>query len=129
MTIREAIDSLPNGLHDARLFGYSVDYANRIAKLTLAFDATQYPDSEIDLRRAELTIESLRAFIVRAPDSLFNRGRDGFWMCDVNYTAGTDPDVDRLVEPGVQVLNLFVNDWNAEISALGGDAYVKLEEA
>lgn len=67
MTLEDIAQSLPNGLHDAKLHGFSVDYAAQSAHVDLHVWIGTADNMEA-YRSAALTLEGLEYWIIEPPD-------------------------------------------------------------
>jgi hypothetical protein len=71
MTVEEIEDSLPNGLHDAEVHQFVVDYAKRTLTAELAVwvgDVDDPPDRLETCRAARIDVEGLLFLIMEPPD-------------------------------------------------------------
>jgi hypothetical protein len=132
MTLDELRNSLPNGLHDARLKTVSVDYTKQEARLALDIWVGDL-DSEIESEReaykeAEVTLNGLLFWVSEPPqaDHPYQKARS------VKIDAGSvatlaEPPKTKLpaVPADISVNWIYVNDWNACIYVAAKSAQLK----
>jgi hypothetical protein len=126
MTFVELEQSLPNGLHDARLFGLSVDYVNQVAILDLNIDISSEKDIEVR-RRGRVVFGGLLFIVVDAPS--VENGFVGVSMIDAG-SGHPDTDPPRLphIPENCFLCWVFVFNWNSFVRIAARVASVEWAE-
>jgi hypothetical protein len=118
----------PNGLHDAYLLSFVVDYETRTLQLYLNW-LVGTPDGETEearegYRRGTLTISDLQYFVIEAPGAA--SGTDAPSAIDGYETR--PHDIERCSLPALSELtfrhSIFVNNWNSFIHFAGASAEI-----
>jgi hypothetical protein len=133
MTLAELEDTLPNGFHDAFLYGLAVDYKDQEVNLDVELDFgsdDDLPDVS-DYKRAEVKISGLEIFIVDPPDSCPQYGTlggdelamNGFVTASDEYWIGRiDPKLIKAAGADAPFYSFFVSSWNSCIHIAAKDA-------
>jgi hypothetical protein len=122
MTLAELEDTLPNGFHDASIFGVSIDYKRQTATL----------DPEVPgYRRALAKVLGLRICVVDPPDPNSQYGVlagnepqvSGFVTCTAEYWKDRlDPKLVEAAGREAPLDSFFVRNWNSCIHIAATDA-------
>lgn len=118
MTFTELINDLPNGLHDALLRSFEVDYET--GKLTLFVDIwmgdldSDDEDIREERRDAKVIIDGFSNFIVEAPRELSSVQGPSMIDADLfpNEKVGPVDKIFRHTFPGEQQFWIFMNETN-----------------
>lgn len=136
MTLGDAEEKLPNGLHDANLLQFSVDYKTRTAQFEFnawVGDVSSKDDAvRQKYQRATLSIRGLRFLILEKPDPgyTFQSGIPtigGFSGWGGEYAPPAE--IRKLVEqlPGTAFYEAtFVQNWNSFIHIAADEAEIRL---
>lgn len=121
MNLSEIAESLPNGLHDAKLSRLTLDYAARTVDLDLEiWIATETTPPEL-YRPARITLVGFDYFVIEPPDATYP------FRDQAAVTVDSSPDPEALVpncEEGT-AFRLFVSDWNAFVRAASPEAHLR----
>jgi hypothetical protein len=133
MTLEELESDLPNGFHDARLYGIEVDYMGGNAILHIAFDFGD-PDGPIQevYRIGELRITGLSFCSIDPPYPHSRYVPHGVALNVSGDTATPDtfPAIEELskaFEAGVSCYRFFVHEWNSFINIAAKDVQFILD--
>jgi hypothetical protein len=131
MTLDEISASLPNGFHDAKLAGYSVNFTDRTVQMDLTI-WTGNRNAMETYRRASLELEGLYYWIIEPPDLRYN------YAVAEELTIDIGPVFDLEMVPTIQpppvptgtFANwLFVGEWNAFIYLAAQSAKLTWQES
>jgi len=127
MTFQDLENSLPNGFHDAKLKGVSIDYAERL--LTMQMEilvGTPEAEDREEYRSATLTVTGLYFCVIDPPDVKYPfitkhspigiSGDDGW--------PGTLSDLAAILaqtNPDFTYHRFFSDDWNSFIYVAADD--------
>ena len=121
MTLEQVEDSLPDGFHDALLFGLSVDYEKRICTLRIEVDVGQTE------RRVDVILSGLFYCLVEAPDASYPfSSSDSVCVSGGETTERLLPTIGALrskAPQGTFFYSFFVNQWNSfiHVAATGAE--------
>jgi hypothetical protein len=128
MTMKEVEYRTPNGLHDAYLLSFSVDYRESVLRINLNL-WTGDLSSEIEkvreaYREATFIVTGLRYFVIESPAKGSSVDEpsyiDGFETRDSDITRASLPDLNGEAFR----YSLFVGEWNSFIHFAGSSADV-----
>ena len=129
MDLQELEDSLPNGFHDSKLEGFTVDYVSRTAVLKMRLlvgtpDGATEEERE-DYKPAELHLSDVVYFVIDAPDPNYKYAESkGLWVNAGRAGEGKGPAPRvsyELLPKRAFAYWFFVHDWNSfiHVAALG----------
>jgi hypothetical protein len=114
VTFSQIEAGLPNGFHDAKILGISVDYLARTLQLTMRIlIGTPGEANEEDYGPAELKVKGLHLFSVELPDPAYP-----FWTGGRPLNVSGDDDRSALavkLPEDVSYCRFFVEEWNSFI--------------
>jgi hypothetical protein len=117
MTLAELESSLPNGLHDAELHGYAVDYAQQklILELTIWVGTMRdAPESRETYNEGRIEISGLIFLAVEAPAANYPYAKSGTLTIDAcDMTQNVDPGLLKSLPSDAFVRSLWISEWNA----------------
>ena len=128
MNIEELDRTLPNGFHDSRLRGISVDYEAQTAFLALdIWIGDQEAQAGLErerLRPARLDLIGLEYLVLEPPDPRYKYRDAGSVTLDL---CDSDPAIagSRPISPGGFAARFFVNEWNAFIHFAAKDVCLR----
>lgn len=130
MTFEEIQDSLPNGLHDARINGITLDYAQRKATFDLEI-STSDPDKEgpETYQRVTLSFAPFLYCVIEAPDPNYPFATKGPSRIDAGSYKSEDAELGPLrasLPDGAFTCWFFVNSWNSFIHVAALNAEIVL---
>jgi len=114
MTLDELAISLPNGLHDAELHKFTIDYATRSVQLVLKLWVGRPEQMEV-YRPAIINLTGLHFWIVEPPDPDYP-GDDAWLVIDVGEvsTLESKPSIRLPDVPQTAFVNwIYVRQWNS----------------
>ena len=96
MTIESIVRSLPNGLHDAELHRFELDYVRRSLRLELNIWVGDMDDASAreSYRPAVVTLEPVGYFIIEPPDPSYDWLGSGPVVIDVGVGSPSQSDVE-----------------------------------
>jgi len=122
MSIVDLLESLPNGLHDAKLHSIDIDYVGRTANLDLDVwigDMSQQGPAREAYRHGRLTVSGLVYLVMEPPDSryAFNQSKPLRIEFGIGKLA---PEACRCTLPtelpdAAFAFWLYVTNWNSFI--------------
>ena len=117
MNLDDLLESLPNGLHDARLRRFEVDYINRTASIVVSIwigDSGGNRETREVYRHARIDLQQLAFAAVDAPEKAVG---DGNLRIDVGTGVAPSSDLTLPADlpKGCSVHWIFVTQWNAFI--------------
>jgi len=124
MTLRELMEGLPWGLHDAYLEALAVDWPRATASLTLRLMISERQDQE---RRARVDLTGLVFCSIEPPGIAPERGymptpAEGLWISDGDGAAPSAASALPAIPEGCFLHWLFVKDWNRFMHICARDA-------
>lgn len=133
MTLAELERTLPNGFHDAILYGLSVDYKDQEITLDieLSFAAPDDPPELPGYRRAKIRISGVKIFAIDPPDSRPQYGTlsgdelpmSGFVTAsDEHWSSRIGSQLIEAAGPDAPFYSFFVSRWNSCIHIAATDA-------
>jgi len=138
VNIGEAEDALPNGLHDANLLRFSVDYETRTAEFEFNAWVGDLSSKEEAIRekyqRVILSVRGLRFLILEAPDPAYGFQHGNPTIGGFSGLSGEYPppiELGKLVEklPTTAFYDAtFVQDWNCFIHIAADHAEIRLRQ-
>jgi len=129
MTLEELEDLLPNGLHDAELHRFVVDYPSRMLTIDLAVwvgDVDQPRELREAYRDARIRVSGLHFLVSEAPDPKYpfqNSKELTIDGCDVKERL--NKDLLEALPADVFVRSLWVSEWNAFMHIAAKDASIE----
>jgi hypothetical protein len=130
MTLEEIQQSLPNGLHDARLNSITLDYLRRQATFELEISlADVHKDAPEIYRPATLYLTPFLYCVIEAPDPGYPFALNKPLRIDAGSDELIHGEPTQLREPlpeGAFTAWFFVNDWNSFIHIAALDAEIVL---
>ena len=117
MTLEELEDTLPNGLHDAEVLRFTVDYAQR----TLTFDLSVWVGTLDDpkerreaYKRGRLELSGLVFLVLEPPDPRYPyRISPKLTIDAVDASKSLDTELLKSLPAGAFCRSFWVNQWNA----------------
>ena len=121
MNLTELAEALPNGLHDAELSRWTVDYTARTAVLEVDVWVATAESPREWYRPARITLRELEYFVVDPPDSRYPfRNAETVTIDLAAEENGFAPRA--LTAPAFR---FFVSEWNAFIHAAAAGAEIE----
>lgn len=125
MTFEELIDTLPNGLHDAELQQFEMDYVHRRLKFDLDIWIGRMGENEVRelYRPARLTIEKVALLVIEPPDANCPWSAAGPMWIDAG--AGQPPQSESKlpdVPVGTSVSWMYFSEMNTFLLFAAGSA-------
>ncbi len=138
MTLAEAEATLPNGLHDAELLGFRVDYVARTAEFQFNAWVGDLNSKDEAVREkhqdVKLLLHGLQFLVIDEPDPAYGFhsgtpriGGFGAWTGGNTPPAKIAAVVAKLPTTAFYD-STFVDDWNSFIHLAAEDAEIKLIE-
>jgi hypothetical protein len=132
MTLEEVQQSLPNGLHDARIISITLDYVQREAtfELDISFTDADKKGPEI-YQSATLCLRPFFYCIIEAPDPKYPFADDKPLWIDAGCDKLENAESIRLPEPlpkGAFTCWFFVKNWNSFVHIAALDAEIVLHD-
>ncbi len=126
MTFEELDKKLPNGFHDAKLHGISVDFAGASVVIRIGI-LTGLPDTESPegWRGATLTVRPAYLSYIERPDASYPFLPQGqpLNVDGSPVTAARDASIDELLRAlprGATTFRFFLEEWNSFLCVSGG---------
>lgn len=117
MTLAELENILPNGLHDAELHSYAVDYAQQklVLELTVWVGKMEDPIASREAyRKGRIEISGLLFLAVEAPDADYPYGKSSPLTIDsCDMTKNLEPALLKSLPNDVFLRSIWINEWNA----------------
>jgi len=117
MTLAELERTLPNGLHDAELHSYAVDYAQQklVLELTVWVGNIEDPIESCEAyRKGRIEISGLLFLAVEAPAANYPFGKSAPLTIDAcDITKNLDAALLRSLPNDAFLRSIWINEWNA----------------
>lgn len=116
MTFEELENTLPNGLHDARVQGITVDYAERKVTFDLAVWVGRMedpPERREAYKNGRIEISGLLFLIMEPPDPKYPFTRTGLTIDGCDMSKNMSHKLLESLPPDSFFRSLWVNEWNA----------------
>jgi len=117
VTLEELENSLPNGLHDAEVRNFAVDYMGRTLTLDLSLwvgDMGDPPELREAYRTGRLEFSGLQFLVVEPPDPKYRFQDSGPLTIDgCDMSKNLDTALLQSLPCDAFVRSLWVNEWNA----------------
>lgn len=127
MTLKDIEDSLPNGLHDAKVRRVEIDYEKRTVKFSLLVWTGNLSSDDEASREAyqegELTIRDFIYFVIEPPDSSYPYA--GASPITIGAGSATEEPIQtetalpQELPKGAFAYWFFVNEWNSFLHIAG----------
>ena len=134
MTLEEAVETLPNGLHDAELLNLKVNYEKRTAEFE--FNAwtgdvhAQNEDERERYERVSVRLLGLKYLVIEAPDPVYDF-ESGTPVVS-GFSEWNGPASPLLQVSGQQGIifydKTFIRDWNSFLHVAAESAELKRSE-
>jgi hypothetical protein len=125
MTFRKVNEALPNGLHDAHLHSFQMDYVRRI----LVFDVVVWTGDESRhelYRPARLTFEDVGFLFIEPPSSAVALPIDGPITIDAGEGVPESISISLPeLPPENPVTWMYLNDWNSLLLFSAGSGAIE----
>jgi hypothetical protein len=120
MTLEELDETLPNGLHDARIKALTHDYAEATVKLAVEIQSGLPDDSASEQWRTclgEILFHGVQFCVVGAPENEQGIGRPGsLWFTFDRIEPGLLPDnIQRSIPLKALCYTLYILEWESQI--------------
>jgi hypothetical protein len=126
MTLEDLDQTLPNGLHDARIRSLRHDYESAIVKLEVEILVGLPDDLPVErsrYRRGEILFHKVLFCSVEAPNNERILGHTGsIWFNYCRTEPGVLPEnLVKTLTPEILCYSLYILDWESKIHIAAGD--------